>query len=45
MMYDAWEAVLKHGKGAAVKSELFLSVKSELFLLLFSNLSDEETIH
>jgi hypothetical protein len=24
MMHDAWEAVLKHGKGAAVKNKLFL---------------------
>jgi len=24
MTYDAWEAVLKHGKGAAVNYKLFL---------------------
>lgn len=23
MMHDAWEAVLNHGKGAAVKSKIF----------------------
>jgi hypothetical protein len=24
MMHDAWEAVLNHGKGASVKSKIFL---------------------